>query len=77
MLKRKKREALQVKVFESKDGKTDFIVFRTPRGAYHVFVEVDAKKAAIECGMEQKPTNANTRQFWNALWKKGSNQVKP
>ena len=70
MLKRKKLGALQVKVFKSKDGKTDFIVFRTPRGAYHVFVEVDATKAAIECGMERKSTRAHTRQFWDALWKK-------
>lgn len=62
--------ALGVKVFKSEDGKTDYIVFKTPDGAYHVFVEVEAKDAAIKCGMKWDPSDANTRQFWDELWKK-------
>ncbi|GBC69018.1 hypothetical protein HRbin01_00709 [archaeon HR01] len=72
-LKPKPWGMLDVKVFTSEDRKQKFIVFKTPNGAYHVFTEVEAKDAAIKCGMKMEPTRANTRQFWDKLWKEGKN----
>ncbi|GIW78650.1 MAG: hypothetical protein KatS3mg105_0457 [Gemmatales bacterium] len=56
---------LDVRSFEGKDGST-YIVFRTKKGAYHVFKEVEAKQAARECGVEKEGT---TREMWYKLWK--------
>lgn len=38
-------------------------------GAFHVFVEVEAKEAAKDCGATDMG-NANTRDMWNKLWNK-------
>jgi len=38
-------------------------------GDYHVFVEVQAKEAAIDCGEVEQPTD-NTRTMWDRLWQR-------
>ena len=42
-----------------------YLVFRTSRGAFHVFQEVEAKKAAKDCGAK---ADGSTRQRWQRLW---------
>lgn len=55
-----------MRTFKSeKDGST-YLVFRTPRGAYHVFQEVNARAAARESfGLP----NSTTVQMWDKIWK--------
>jgi hypothetical protein len=56
---------LELRSFTGKDGKT-YLVFRTNRGSFHVFGEVEAKQAARECGAT---IERNTRTMWEGLWK--------
>jgi hypothetical protein len=44
-----------------------YIVMQTPGGGFHVFVETDAKKAALDCGSPYKATEKNTRQHWQTV----------
>jgi len=62
----KKREGLglEMKTFTGDEGQ-NYLVFRTAKGSYHVFQEVEAKEAAADCGI---PKNGNTRQMWSYLW---------
>lgn len=57
---------LDVKSFAGKDGR-NYIVFRSTRGSYHAFVEVEAKQAARECGAAAEK---NTREMWKGVWRK-------
>lgn len=74
MLKPKRQGAglgMEMRSFKGKDGNA-YLVFRTEDGAYHTFVEVEAKQAARECGAEE---GANTQSMWKSLWfPKTSNQ---
>jgi hypothetical protein len=66
MLKEKKGgRGLEIKTFVGKD-ENNYLVMRTLEGGFHVFVEVEAKQAARECGAAE---GANTRAMWEALWK--------
>ena len=60
-----KRESrgLQMKTFTGKSGKS-YLVFRTTKGSYHTFVEVEAKRAARDCGGK----GTNTRAIWKSVW---------
>ena len=58
---------LEMRTFDGEDGAL-YLVFRTSSGAYHTFVEVDAKEAARRCGAKEEGTNANTQTIWSALW---------
>jgi hypothetical protein len=53
-----------MRTFEGKDGST-YLVFRTPKGAYHVFREVNARDAAREAFSQP---NRTTVQMWNNVW---------
>ncbi len=49
-------------------GKTaDYLVFRTSSGEYHVFAEVEAKTAAIDCGAVDDRSR-KTNDLWKAIW---------
>lgn len=61
---KRKGFGLEVKSFQGQDGRS-YLIFRTPRGAYHAFVEVEAKQAARECGVK---VEKNTRAMWRAIW---------
>lgn len=66
MLK-EKRDGTEIgmKVFVGNDGNR-YLVFRTLEGAFHAFVEVEAKEAAKKCGaLERK---GNTRSIWESIW---------
>jgi hypothetical protein len=66
-IKEKKRGlGLEMKSFKGKDDR-GYLVFRTSSGAFHVFLEVEAKEAARECG---GPIRGNTRKMWEGLWAK-------
>ena len=56
---------LEIKSFPGKKGET-YIVFRLPDGAFHVFVETEAKQAARNCGSTKSDTN--TREYWKQIW---------
>ena len=63
---RKKRgTGLEMKTFNG-NGQ-NYLVFRTPTGSYHVFLEVAAKQAARTCGASKGSTS---RQMWKDLWDK-------
>ena len=66
MKSKQKRQGpgLEMKNFTG-DEDQNYLVFRTPKGAYHVFLEVDAKEAAEHCGI---PRIGNTRQMWSYRW---------
>lgn len=54
---------LDVRIFKGK-SKRAYLVFRTGGGAYHTFLEVEAKQAARDCGA----AGGHTRQMWGKLW---------
>lgn len=64
---------LDMKTFASKDGKRTYIVFRLPQGAFHAFVETEAKQAAKDCGADLKG-NPHTREWWESIWDKDARQ---
>jgi len=67
-VKRKKRGlGIEMRTFEGQSG-SRYLVFRTREGAFHVFLEIEAKEAAVDCGSRGR---GNTRQMWEHLW--GSN----
>lgn len=49
---------------------TTYLVFRTLRGAYHVFSEADAKAVARNAFGQR---DGNTREMWNRIWKQAEN----
>jgi hypothetical protein len=65
-LGKRKRQGvgLEMKTFKG-DDEQNYLVFRTPKGSYHTFLEVEAKEAAAHCGARRKGT---TRQMWENLW---------
>ena len=64
--RKKKGYGLEIKTFHGTDGAT-YLVFRTRQGEFNVFLEVEAKEAARQCGATQEGT---PRQMWGALWNK-------
>lgn len=46
-----------------------YLVLRGYDGDYHIFVEIKAQKAAIDCG-EVKRQADNTRTMWDRLWQR-------
>src|SRR5437660_12854494 len=52
---------LEMRSFAGRHGNS-YLVFRTSGGSFHVFVEVEAKEAARQCGATNE---ANTRQMWS------------
>jgi len=63
--KKKKGYGLEIKTFRGRDGA--YLVFRTRGGAFNVFLEVEAKEAARQCGASREGT---PRQMWGGLWDK-------
>jgi hypothetical protein len=61
---KKKGFKLNMKTFTGKSGQS-YLVIRAPNGSFHVFMEVEAKDAARDCGAKKEGT---TRQIWEALW---------
>lgn len=62
---KKRGLGLEMRTFGGTGGRS-YLVFRTARGAYHVFLEVEAKEAARECGATREGT---THQMWDQVWK--------
>lgn len=64
-----------MKTFTSTSGSATYLVLRTLRGGYHVFVEVEAKEAAVDCGAppsDETTDNRNTEKMWDGLWEASS-----
>jgi hypothetical protein len=59
--------ALEMKTFDGQDGNSS-LVFRTGTGSFHVFMEVEAKEAARQCG---STAEKNTRGMWSDIWRGG------
>ena len=59
-------DPIEFKTFIGTKG-SKYLVFRGYDGDYHVFVEVEAKEAAPDCGEVENP-NDNTRTMWGRLW---------
>jgi hypothetical protein len=54
---------LETRMFNGRNS--SYMVFRTKRGGYHVFIEVEAKQAAVDCGA---PKGGNTQAMWDGVW---------
>ena len=64
-VKRKRKGlGLEMRTFSGRD-RNAYLVFRTSDGSFHVFMEVEAKEAARQCGAVDEK---NTRQMWGAVW---------
>jgi len=61
---KRKSRGLEMRTFIGKD-KNSYLVFRTPNGSFHVFMEVEAKEAARQCGVKEED---NTRRMWESIW---------
>jgi hypothetical protein len=59
-----KRQGLGLEIKSFQGNKANYVVFKTTKGSYHVFVETEAKAAARDCGGRR----GNTRQRWQSLW---------
>lgn len=57
---------LEFKHIKGRDG-NDYLVFRTSSGEFHIFVEVEAKTAAIQCSATDDRT-LTTQQLWGSVW---------
>ena len=55
-----------MRTFHGADGNA-YLVFRTPKGAFHTFVETEAKQAFRTCSNTRSA--GSTRQLWSILWK--------
>ena len=55
---------LEIKGFRGRDDNS-YLIFKTQKGSYHAFMEVEAKQAARECGSSQE---AHTRTMWKVIW---------
>lgn len=55
---------LEMKTLKGKGGES-YLVFQTKDGGYHVFLKVEAKQVARECGATKK---GSERQMWGELW---------
>ena len=55
---------LEMRTRKGQSGCT-YLILKTGKGSYHVFAEVEAKEAAIDCGASPI---GNTRSQWRALW---------
>jgi hypothetical protein len=64
LVPKKKGYGLEIKTFKGKSGNS-YLVHRTQEGSFHVFVEVEAKSAAKDCGDHM---SGNTRSQWEKLW---------
>jgi hypothetical protein len=61
---KRKRFTVETKAFDGSSG-TSYVVYRTPQGNFHVFMEVEADAAAEDCGA---PKKGGTRAKWRAIW---------
>lgn len=64
---KRKGTGLEIKTFVGESGRT-YLVLKTGPGSYHVFAEIDAKEAAVDCGAAK---GGYTRTDWKALWERG------
>jgi hypothetical protein len=62
---KQKRRGLGLETFRGTNGQ-NYLIFRTPTGSYHAFVEIEAKQAARDCGAKKEST---THQMWGDLWR--------
>ena len=60
---KKKRFRVETKAFDGSSG-TSYVVYRTPQGTFHVFMEVEAAPAAEDCGA---PKKGGARTKWQAI----------
>lgn len=58
---------LESRTFHTLD-KRAILVFKTPEGSYHAFLEMDAKEAAKALNPE---AHGNTRSIWGKIWDSG------
>jgi hypothetical protein len=64
LIPKRKGVGLEVKTFTGKSGYT-YVVFKTAALTFHVFTEVEAFQAALDCGAEGKGT-----KIWQNIWDK-------
>ena len=63
---KRKGRGLEIKTFIGKSSSV-YIVYKTKGGSFHVFQEVEAKRAGRDCGGKGR----NTREIWKKVWEQG------
>jgi hypothetical protein len=58
---------VEIKTFSGK--KCNYLVITAGDGKFHVFAEVQAKEAAIDCGCKLNPRSNNPTTMWRERWK--------
>ena len=64
--KKRKGFELQTKTVKDSKNKVNYLFFKTANGAYHAFMEVAAKDAALKC-IKKPDRSKNTRQLCKEL----------
>lgn len=60
---KRKGHGLEIKTIKGRSGRS-YLVLKAPGAGFHVFVEVEAKAAAKDCGGKGR----NTREMWRSIW---------
>lgn len=55
--------AIEIRTYQGRKGK--YLVMTAGDGKFHVFSEVEAKEAAIDCGFKGRQ---HTNTMWKTLW---------
>ncbi len=64
--KKRKGFELQMKAVKDSGGKVNYLFFKTANGAYHAFMEVATKDAAVKC-IKDPDRSKNTRALCKEL----------
>lgn len=71
--RKRKSFGIEMKTFQGSKGET-YLVLTDGGRKYHVFGEVEAKKAAIDCGCKLDPRKNGPGPMWKDRWKNAQNQ---
>ena len=69
--RKRKSFGIEIKTFRGADGE-NYLVLKAGNSKYHVFAEVEAKKAAIDCGCKLDPRQNDTGTMWKERWEKAT-----
>lgn len=61
-------DLLPMRIFNDEDGRP-YLVFRTAKGDFHVFAEIEAKAAAKRLGVMPKSRDNTRDDYWEPFWR--------
>ncbi|MDP3296293.1 MAG: hypothetical protein Q8N09_01675 [Thermodesulfovibrionia bacterium] len=63
-----RQHVLEMRTITGESGQS-YLVMRTPKGEFHVFVEIATKKAAEDCGCKKPRIGTSPDEMWESLFK--------